>query len=108
MFGFSNFTSGCVPRPMLIKIVDFTLSITYRCVITNKTIDRHNIYILYYTLKVNFGFFIMYLFIFILLYIGRISSDRQILLKEIAASALMIFFDKDLILLMVGGSWQIT
>jgi hypothetical protein len=30
------------------------------------------------------------------------------LLKERAASALMIFFDRDLILLMVGGSWKIT
>jgi hypothetical protein len=34
------------------------------------------------------------------------------LLKEIAASALMIFFDRDSILLMilltVGGSWKIT
>jgi hypothetical protein len=30
------------------------------------------------------------------------------MLKEIAASALMIFFDKDSILLMVGGSWKIA
>jgi hypothetical protein len=38
--------------------------------------------------------------------LGRISSDRKILLKEIAAPALMIFFDRDsilqTILLMVG------
>jgi hypothetical protein len=44
--------------------------------------------------------------------LGRISSDRQIFLKEIAASALMIFFERDsillTILLMVGGSWKIT
>jgi hypothetical protein len=35
--------------------------------------------------------------------LGRIlvPSDSQILLKEIAASALMIFFDKDSILLTV-------
>jgi hypothetical protein len=48
--------------------------------------------------------------IYILL--GRISYDRQILLKEIVASALIIFFDRDsiflTILLMVGGSWKIT
>jgi hypothetical protein len=34
--------------------------------------------------------------------LGRISSDGQILLKEIAAaSAIMIFFDKDSILLTI-------
>jgi hypothetical protein len=42
----------------------------------------------------------------------RISSEIQILLKEIAASALMIFLDRDsilpTILLMVGESWKIT
>jgi hypothetical protein len=43
--------------------------------------------------------------------LGRISSDRQILIKEIAVSALMIFFDRDsillTILLMEGESWKI-
>jgi hypothetical protein len=39
--------------------------------------------------------------------LGRISSERKILLKEIAASA-SAFFDRDSILLMVGGSWKIT
>jgi hypothetical protein len=35
-------------------------------------------------------------------------SITYILLNEIAASALMIFLDRDSILPMVGGSWKIT
>jgi hypothetical protein len=62
------------------------------------------------TQKVNLGQDIFQLPPTIRRIVRRIESYIyiQILLKETAAFALMIFFDKDSILLTVGGRWKIT